>query len=67
MPTPEALARLRQAEEQMRHAEQEQFAFIERPNRTYSAAERAENRHLLDRLNQSIADYWQAFENAARS
>lgn len=67
MPTPEALKRLRQAEERMKHAQQEHLAFIENPDRGYSAGERTENRRLLNNVNGSIADYWEAFEAAARS
>jgi hypothetical protein len=67
MPTPEALKGLQQAEERMKHAQQEHLAFIENPDRGYSVAERTENRRLLNNVNGSIADYWEAFEAAARS
>jgi hypothetical protein len=67
MPTAEALARLQQADQNMKAAQQAHLAFTERPGRTFSTEERAENRRLLDRIDQSIAEYWQAFEQAAQS
>jgi hypothetical protein len=67
MPTPEALKRLQQAKERMKRAQQEHLAFIENPDRGYSVEERTENRRLLNNVSGSIADYWEAFEAAARS
>lgn len=67
MPTREALARLQQAEQNMQHAVEEQRAFIERPDRTYSAGEIEQNMRLVDNRNRSIAEYLRAFEDAAKS
>jgi hypothetical protein len=67
MPTPEALENLSSAEKRMRAASEEHLAFIERPDRQYSPEERAENRHLLDNVQRTIAEYWEAFERAAKS
>jgi len=67
MPTPAALEELRLAEQEMRRAQQEHLAFIERPNRGYSPAERLENERLLQRLKAAIDQYWQAFQRAAQS
>ena len=67
MPTEEALENLRSAEERMRAASEEHLAFIERPDRQFSPEERAENKRLLDNVNRTIAEYWEAFERAAKS
>jgi hypothetical protein len=47
-------------EERMTAAHQEHIAFLERPNRTNSPEERAENRQLLDGLKRAISDYEKA-------
>jgi hypothetical protein len=44
----------------MTAAHQEHIAFLERPNRTNSPEERAENRQLLDGLKRAISDYEKA-------
>jgi len=67
MPTPAALGELRLAEQEMRRAHQDHLAFIERPNRGYSPAERAENERLLQGVKDAIEQYWKAFERAAQS
>jgi hypothetical protein len=51
----------------MRRAHQDHLAFIERPNRGYSPAERAENERLLQGVKDAIEQYWKAFERAAQS
>ena len=67
MPTQESLDKLARAEEQMRAAQEAHLAFIERPDRDFSNEGRLQNRQLLDRLQQSMAQYWEAFEEAKRS
>jgi len=67
MPTPAALEELRLAEQEMRRAQEDHLDFIERPNRGYSPAERAENERLLQRVKDAIEQYSQAFQRAARS
>ncbi len=68
MPTPEALAALNRAAERMRQAQEELLAYIERPDReVFSPADRAEHQRLLDNVNRSIAEYWEAFNRAAQS
>lgn len=67
MPTREALEDLRNAEERMKVAAAEHMAYIERPGRGYSPEERAENKRLLDSLERTMAEYWQAFERAVKS
>ncbi len=67
MPTEEALENLRSAEERMRAASEEHLAFIERSDRQFSPETTAENRRLLDNVNRTIAEYWEAFESAAKS
>jgi hypothetical protein len=64
MPTPEALEKLRRAEEGMKLAQQELLTYLERPDRRFSAEEREENRRLLKRVSQSLEEYFQAFEQA---
>ena len=63
MPTPEALENLRRAEEGMKLA-QELLAYLDRPDRRFSAEEREENRRLLKKVSQSLEEYFQAFEQA---
>jgi hypothetical protein len=67
MPTRETLENLKKAEERINAATEAHQEFIERPDRTFSPEERAVNRRLLDNMNHSIAEYWEAFELAARS
>jgi hypothetical protein len=67
MPTREALENLKGAEERMEAAREEHLAFIERPDRQFSTERRAENRRLLDNVNRTIAEYWEAFERAAKT
>ena len=64
MPTPEALENLRRAEEVMKLAQQELLAYLDRPDRRFSAEEREENRRLLKKVSQSLEEYFQAFEQA---
>ena len=64
MPTPEALENLRRAEEGMKLAQQELLAYLDRPDRRFSAEEREENRRLLKKVSQSLEEYFQAFEQA---
>jgi hypothetical protein len=67
MPTREALEHLKSAEERMNVATEAHRAFLERPDRDYSPEERAENRRLLDNIQRTIDEYWEAFNRAARS
>ncbi len=67
MPTTEAIANLKRAEERMRTASEELRAFVEKPDRTFSSEERAKNRRLLDDVHRTIEEYWGAFEQAAKS
>ena len=67
MPTPEALENLKIAEKRMRDANEEHLAFIELPDRKYSPEEAAQNRRLLDNVQRTMAEYWDAFERAAKS
>jgi hypothetical protein len=67
VPTRKALETLRSAEERMKIAEGRLRAFIERPNRRYSPAERAENKRLLDDLRLAMVEYSKAFEQAVKS
>ena len=67
MPTPEALQRLRSAEERMKTANEELLAFVNRPDRQFSTEERAENKRLRDKVSRAMSEYWEAFDSAARS
>jgi hypothetical protein len=68
MPTPEALEKLKNASERMAAANEEHLAFLEKsPDEQFSPKERLENRRLLDNLNRAMDEYWQAFDQAAKS
>ncbi|MBI4459215.1 MAG: hypothetical protein HY648_04045 [Acidobacteria bacterium] len=49
----------------MRQAQQEAVAFMERQDKTDSPEEEAEDQRLLRAVQQSIADFWDAFNAAA--
>ena len=63
-PSRQAIERVQVASERMRQAHNDHLAFIERPDRTFSLDERAENERLLTALRQSIEEYWDAFSAA---
>ena len=67
MPTAEAMEKLNRAIADMKAAQEAHLTFIERPDRTFSNEESLRNKVLLDRVNQSIANYWQAFEQARKA
>jgi hypothetical protein len=67
VPTRRSLEILKSAEERMKIAEERLRSFIERPDRQYSAEERAENKRLLDDLRLAMVEYSEAFEQAVRS
>ena len=63
-PSRQAVEKVRVASERMRQAQDDSLAFMERPDRTYSPEEMAEEERLNRALDQSMADYQDAF-NAA--
>ena len=65
MPSKQAIRRMRLARERMDQANSEHLAFTYRLGRSYSSEERAENTRLLRTLSLSIADYFEAIEQAA--
>jgi hypothetical protein len=67
MPTRKALESLRNAEQQMKTAEEKLRSFVERSNRRYSPDESAQNKRLLDDLRVAMVEYSEAFERAVRS
>ena len=64
-PSRHAIELVNAASEQMREAQGALLAFVERPGKTSSPDEMAEHRRLVERLQQSIANYWDAFNAAA--
>ena len=64
-PSKEAVEKVRKASERMRQAHEAAVAFMERPDKTYSPNEIAEENRLNNAVSQSIADYWAAFYAAA--
>lgn len=67
MPTRKALESLKNAELQMKSAEDKLRSFVERSNRLYSPDESAQNKRLLDDLRVAMVEYSEAFERAVRS
>ena len=67
LPTRETLENVKRAEERMNAASKAQLAFRERPNPQYTPEEIEKNKRLLDNLRYAIAEYWEAFEHAAKS
>jgi hypothetical protein len=64
MPTPEALALLRKAQQEMYLVQERHRAFIETPDRGFSTGERIQMAMLMNELIDAINDYWRAFEEA---
>jgi hypothetical protein len=67
MATEQALRKLKAAEEEMNAAQEALRAFIDNTNRDFSADTRAKHKALLARLQESMTNYWEAFEEAANS
>jgi hypothetical protein len=67
MPTGRALETLRGAEERMKNGEEKLRSFIERPDRQYSAEEKAENKRLLHVFRVAMVEYSETFDQAVRS
>ncbi len=64
-PSRHAVERVNLASERMSRAQQEAVAFMERLDKTNSPEERAEDVRLRMAVQQSIADFWVAFNAAA--
>jgi len=64
-PSRETVERVRAASERMRQAQEEHRAFVELPNRSFSAEDVAENDRLSAAVKQAIDDFWEAFNAAA--
>lgn len=66
MPTAQAIKNLRLAKKALYKAEREFHAFLVEPYR-FTLDAKAEHARLLDKLNQKIADYMDAFNAASLS
>ena len=64
MPSREALKRVEAASERMKQAQQKHLDFMKQLGRSYSAEDRAENDCLLSALQNSITEFWEAFNQA---
>lgn len=61
MPTPEALANLKEAHQRLKTAQEAHLSFIERPDRRYTREEAEESNRLLNAVRLAMAEYWKAF------
>jgi hypothetical protein len=64
MPSKEAIQRVREARERMDQAHRGHQDSIDKSGRSHSQEQGTENTHLLRALSRSIADYFEAFEQA---
>ncbi len=67
MASPEAIARVNRAKEEMMNAEFELRAYLERPDRGYTPEEFQRCRELVARLKRTIDAYMRAFAKACKS